>query len=172
MNNPWSPWTRSTMCRFSFTFSGKAVKPLVWGHRHDTNFTVTCNHPGCEVSFSKYTSFKQHVYRKHRHDDPTPSQTQWCTDDSTPDDPAIGTTTTARHASDAAFVLKLWAKYHLGCNAVADIVNSVRYICEDQLELQIHQEGSINPTTFASGLLQRIDTEAKTLVMLVPNLLC
>lgn len=49
--------------------------------------------------------------------------------------------TPAHQASDAAFVLKLKAKYYLGREAVNDIINSVRFICEKQSELYMNQEG-------------------------------
>lgn len=88
--------------------------------------------------------------------------TEWPDDDDVPANvPVIGPSTTAHLASDAAFVLKLKAKYNLGREAVSDIIDSLRFMCEEQSQLYMSREGTFDPSTLATGLFSHVDTDYK-----------
>lgn len=54
---------------------------------HEANFSITCGLNDCQRTFSKYESFRCHIYQKHKHtvlqrtmaDDP--QHLRWCNDD-------------------------------------------------------------------------------------------
>ena len=45
----------------------KLIRHIVLIHAREANFTMTCGLNDCQRTFSKYESFRRHVYRKHKH---------------------------------------------------------------------------------------------------------
>lgn len=55
-----------TKClRRTFTLT-KLIQHIGLVHAHEANFSITCGLNDCQSSFTKYHSFRRHVYRKHR----------------------------------------------------------------------------------------------------------
>lgn len=45
----------------------KLIQHIGLIHSHEADFTITCGLNNCPKTFSKYESFRRHVYRKHKH---------------------------------------------------------------------------------------------------------
>ncbi len=43
----------------------KLIQHIELIHAHEANFTITCGLNDCQSTFTKYESFRRHVYRKH-----------------------------------------------------------------------------------------------------------
>ena len=55
-----------TSCGYgSYTLKRLLSHIGLW-HQHDPNFLVTCNIGGCSQGFIKFSTYRNHLYRKHR----------------------------------------------------------------------------------------------------------
>lgn len=60
------PQHQCTKClRRTFTLT-KLIQHIGLVHAHEPNFSITCGLKDCQSSFSKYHSFRRHLYRKHK----------------------------------------------------------------------------------------------------------
>ena len=59
------------LCKICSSYSShtyiKVLRHIGAVHSFDPNFTITCGLDGCIKIFSKYTSFRKHIIRNHRH---------------------------------------------------------------------------------------------------------
>lgn len=53
------------LCRFKCFSSHRLTQHYIRNHKHDQYFKVTCVQPGCDATFKKWKSFRQHLFRKH-----------------------------------------------------------------------------------------------------------
>jgi hypothetical protein len=62
------------MCQFNSLSRIAVVQHMVRHHRFDEKFVATCNFPNCQATYLNWASFKSHVVRKHRNEEPEPIQ--------------------------------------------------------------------------------------------------
>lgn len=57
---------KCSMCFLSTNSHKHLLYHYVRSHRHDPRFFVKCQVPGCGSTYTKWWSYKKHVYRQHR----------------------------------------------------------------------------------------------------------
>lgn len=58
-------FVKCKMCSFKSPMYETIVAHTVRRHRFDPSFIATCSFDGCGASYSKWSSYKSHVRRKH-----------------------------------------------------------------------------------------------------------
>lgn len=58
------------MCYFTCRSYNRLIQHYIRYHKHDPRFKVSCVQLGCGSTYTKWKSFRQHLYRKHAVDVP------------------------------------------------------------------------------------------------------
>jgi len=53
------------MCLFKCISHYRLIQHYIRNHKQDPYFRVTCVQPGCNATFKKWKSFRQHLFRRH-----------------------------------------------------------------------------------------------------------
>lgn len=117
------------------------ITPAHWIHAQEANVSITCGLNDCQRTFSKYESFRCHVYRKHRHtvlqqtttDVPLPlfeDVEEECPNDSVafPAPPNMNELFQQFRENLCAFVLKCREKNHLPQTVQQEILDDVNFL--------------------------------------------
>lgn len=106
-------------------------------HAHDPHFSITCGISNCQSSFSKYHSFRRHVYRKHKDNI---SECSEVTEEhfeelvehthavQQPTPPSIDTLLKNLKDHLFSFILKCTEKKNLSLSVQQDIVDDVNFL--------------------------------------------
>lgn len=121
----------------------KLIQHIGLIHAHEANFTITCGLNDCKSTFTKYESFRRHVYRRHR--DRVLCKCNDCDGDGggvvaseDSDEPGTDTVTGNPPSVDElllnfrenlfSFILKCREKNHLPVSVQKDIVDDVNFL--------------------------------------------
>ncbi|KAL2095583.1 hypothetical protein ACEWY4_007731 [Coilia grayii] len=135
------PQHQCTKClRRTFTLT-KLIKHIGLVHAHEPNFNITCGLKNCQSSFSKYHSFRRHIYRKHTkslfpstedkdHDnDNDAEQTEGDpTSESLETPPSMDQLLTGLKDNLFRFALKCREKNRLAISVQQDVVDDVQFL--------------------------------------------